>query len=337
MSQNTANAAALPFNENEVRPKTQWGKIVVASLLGGVTSVVLAPTIAASAPIGVGWLIASNVAAGVVGSVTTKVASNAIGAEVAEVDYNPHRAQLRFRVAIINHFDIHLDPVIDLIRSNLPGSLGQETKLNTTGSLVFLDHMLKNAGHDKSSVVLRYRYDVIPQEGCPSRPVEEGAPPLPLPVHHENATAQLRLDEPGGVMDGVAGAVARGAVFGGGIGFLGQLFGHAGPLFERMFVLDTAPGMNMVFSAESISAAADPLCNLIPGPSSEERAAYFIELIAEIQHHIHRVSQCAMSNGVGLVYRVELGIHHEATASAPGATATNEDAIWNVWESKIGV
>lgn len=68
-------------------------------------------------------------------------------------------------------------------------------------------------------------------------------------------------------------------------------------------------------------------------PSSEERVAYFIEFVAGIQHHINRVSQCALSNGVRLIYRVELGIHHATS----GATDTNEGAIWNVWESKIGI
>jgi hypothetical protein len=40
-----------------------------------------------------------------------------------------------------------------------------------------------------------------------------------------------------------------------------------------MFVLDTAPGMNMAFAAESASGAAGPVYDLIPGPSLEERAA----------------------------------------------------------------
>lgn len=321
----------------DVQPKRQWGKIIVSSVLGGVVAVVAAPTIAAAAPVGVGWLIASNVTAGIIGSVTTKVAGNAIGASVTEVEYNPHRARLRFRAAIIDHFDAYLEPVIDCIRSNSTGSFRQTTNLALTGSLEFLRLLIESAGQDRSDVYLRYEYEVVPLNNSCSRPIYEGAPAPDLPLYHEDATAILRLNEPDSVFEGVAGAVARGTIFGGGIGLLGQALGQTGPLFERMFVLDTAPGMNMVFASESVSGAADPLCNLIPGPSSEERAAYLIELIAEIQHHINRVSQCAMNNGVGLVFAVELGIQHHTSATAVGVTGTNRDAVWNRWESRIGV
>lgn len=339
MSQYTTTAAgpAVPAQVQEVQPKKQWAKIIVSSVLGGVVAVVAAPTIAASAPVGVGWFIASNMTAGIVGSITTKVAGNAIGASVTEVEYNPHRARLRFRTALINHFDAYVDPVIDCIRSNSPGRFNQETNLELDGSLSFLGYVLKHAVEEKSSLFLRYQYQVTPLRNSGPRPIHEGAPPPDLPVHHQDATDILRFNEPGGVLDGVGGAVARGALFGGGLGLLGQALGQAGPLFERMFVLDTAPGMNMVFASESASAVADPLCNLIPGPSSEERAAYLIEFIAEIQHHVNRVSQCAINNGVGLIYKVELGIRRDISATAAGTTGANADTVWNCWESRIGV
>ncbi|KAL3477466.1 hypothetical protein BJX99DRAFT_257495 [Aspergillus californicus] len=339
MSASTSSAAnqSLAVQVPDVRPKRQWGKIIVSSILGGVVAVVAAPTITASAPAGIAWLIASNMTAGIVGSVTTKIAGNAIGAGVSEIDYNPHRARLRFRTALVEHFDSFVDPVIDCIRSNTSGTLNEQSILALTGSLVFLRHMLENSAQGGSQVYLRYNYQVIPKHNSPERSLDEGAPPPDLPVHHADATATLRLNEPDSVLDGVAGAVARGAIFGGGVGLLGQALGQTGPLFERMFVLDTAPGMNMVFAAESVSGAADPICNLIPGPSSEERAAYLIELIAEIQHHVNRVSQCAINNGVGLVFAVELGVHNNATASAAGTTGTNSDTVWNRWEARIGV
>lgn len=339
MSQSTPTAVepVAPAGVPEVQPKRQWAKVLVSSVLGGVVAVVAAPTIAASAPVGVGWFIASNMTAGILGSITTKVAGNAIGAGVTEVEYNPHRARLRFRTALVNHFDAYVDPIIDCIRSNSSGRFNQETSLALDGSLSFLGYVLKNAVEENCSLFLRYQYEVVPLRSSGPRPIHEGAPPPDLPLHHQDATDILRFNEPGSVLDGVGGAVARGALFGGGLGALGQALGQAGPLFERMFVLDTAPGMNMVFACESASAVADPLCNLIPGPSSEERAAYLIEFIAEIQHHVNRVSQCAINNGVGLVYKVELGIRHEISATASGTTGANTDAVWNCWESRIGV
>lgn len=339
MSDSGPNATnpAPPAQVPNSQPRRQWGKIIVSSALGAVVAVVAAPTIAASAPVGIGWLVVSNTTAGIVGSRTTKIAGNAIGSNVTEVDYNPHRARLRFRSAIINHFDAYLDPVIDCIRSNSRGSFHQETALALTDSLVFLRQLLTSAGQDNSHVYLRYDYEAVPHTNSRPRPIIEGVPPPDLPVHHQDVTATLPLNEPDSVLDGIGGAVARGALFGGGIGLIGQALGQAGPLFERMYVLDTAPGMNMVFASESASAAADPICNLIPGPSSEERAAYLIELIAEIQHHINRISQCAISNGVGLIYRVELGIRHQVTAEAGGAVGANNDTVWNRWESRVGV
>ncbi|KAL4889811.1 hypothetical protein BDV59DRAFT_204998 [Aspergillus ambiguus] len=333
----TAAPPVVPPREINVQPRRQWGKIVVSAALGGIVAVVLAPTIAAAAPVGATWLIASNMTAGIVGSVTTRMARNAIGADVTEVEYNPHRARLRFRSAIINHFDVYLDPIIDCIRSNAAGSFHETTALTLTGSLSFLAQLLQQNVQETSDVYLRYNYQVVPRRNSPSRPVDEGVPPLDLPVHHQDAVATLRLNEPEGVLDGIGGAVVRGAIFGGGIGLIGQALGQTGPLFERMFVLDTAPGMNMVFASESASAAADPLVNLIPGPSSEERAAYLIELVAEIQLHINRVSQCAINNGVGLIYQVELGIRHEFAGSNTVASGDNRNTVWNRWEATVGV
>ncbi|KAL5356943.1 hypothetical protein BJX96DRAFT_172074 [Aspergillus floccosus] len=338
MSEITPTGAppAAPPPEINAHPRRHWGKIIVSAALGGVVAVVAAPNIAAAAPVGAGWLIASNMTAGIVGSVTTRIAGNAIGANVTEVEYNPHRARLRFRSAIVEHFDAYLDPIIDCIRSNTPGSFRQETALTLSGSLAFLRHLVQSV-QENSDVYLRYNYQVVPNHNSRARSIKEGAPLPDLPVHHEDAMATLRLNEPDGVLDGIGSAVARGALFGGGIGLIGQALGQTGPLFERMFVLDTAPGMNMVFASESASAAADPLCNLIPGPSSEERAAYLIELVAEIQLHINRVSQCAMNNGVGLIYEVELGICHHFGASNDLASGANRNTVWNRWESRIGV
>ncbi|KAF7586988.1 hypothetical protein BBP40_007880 [Aspergillus hancockii] len=172
----------------------------------------------------------------------SRVAGNAVGSNVKEIEYNPHRAQLRFRDAIINHLDAYLGPVIDL----------------------FLSQALRSIAGERSAVYLEYNFEIVPRQNTHARPVDEGAPLPDPPVHYADATETLRIDEPNG---------------------------HRGPLFERMFVLDPAPSINMVFAAESAGGAAGPVHDLIPGPSSEERAVYFIELLAEIQHHINRVTR----------------------------------------------
>jgi hypothetical protein len=93
--------------------------------------------------------------------------------------------------------------------------------------------------------------------------------------------------------------------------------------------------MNMVFAAESASGVAGPVSNLIPGHSSQERAAYFIELIAEIQHHINRVAQCATNNGVGLIYKVELVVRQN-TSVAPTGVAARMRALCGI-EGSLGL
>jgi hypothetical protein len=70
-------------------------------------------------------------------------------------------------------------------------------------------------------VYLEYRYQIVPRQNTHARPIDEGVPPVDLPVHHANATQTLRMSESAGLLDGVGGAVARSALFGAGIGLLG--------------------------------------------------------------------------------------------------------------------
>lgn len=91
--------------------------------------------------------------------------------------------------------------------------------------------------------------------------------------------------------------------------------------------------MNMAFAAE---VAAGPLFHLLTDPSSEERAAYLIEFIAEIQPYANRVPQCAINNGVRISYMVELRFHRHVATHAVGTAGANTNAVWNRWESSIG-
>ncbi|KAL2852113.1 hypothetical protein BJY01DRAFT_244723 [Aspergillus pseudoustus] len=325
----------------ELQPKRSIGKIVVSTVLGGVTAAVMAPTIAAVAPVGFIGLLASNVAAGILGSVTTKLTNNAIGTDDYEIEYQPYRAQMRFRNAIVHQFDAHLDPVIACIRSATPGTFQQVFALNLTGGLTFLKEFLKTTAKEGNQLCIRYDYAVIPPPNNSSRDVRDGIPPSDLPVYDPNATARYRVSESDGLMDGMAMALAKGAAIGCGVGVASQFVGLVGPLFERMFVLDTAGGINMVFSAETVSGVADPVCNLWPSSSAEDRAAYFVELSTEIQTHISRVAQCAIRNKVTLKYSVTLGIHRninvgvDGPMGVAGSNATNEQVVWNHWESTV--
>ncbi|GFF86488.1 uncharacterized protein FMAN_15330 [Aspergillus lentulus] len=266
----------------ELRPKRPWGKIFVSTILGGGVAAVMAPTIAAVAPVGFVGLLGSNIAAGMLGSVTTKLTNNAIGTDDYGIQYNPHRAQLRFRTAIIQQFNVHLDPIIASIRSATQGTFTHRFALELTGSLAFINEFLKSAGHEGRRLCLSYDYKVIPRQNTCPHEICEGIPPPDLPVHDPNVTATFRGGEADGLLDGMGMAFAKGAAIGCGVGVASQFAGLVGPLFERMFVLDTAGGINMVFSAESVSGIVDPVCNLYPGPTPEDRAAYFVELSTEI-------------------------------------------------------
>lgn len=91
--------------------------------------------------------------------------------------------------------------------------------------------------------------------------------------------------------------------------------------------------MNMAFAAE---VAAGPLCHLLTNLSSEERAAYLIEFIADIQPYANRVQQCAINNGVRISYMVEFRFHRHVATHAVGAAGANTNVVWNRWESSIG-
>jgi hypothetical protein len=302
----------------------------------------MAPTIAAVAPVGFVGLLGSNIAAGILGSVTTKLTNNAIGTDDYEIEYNPHRAQLRFRTAIIQQFDAHLDPIVASIRSATPGRFTHEFALRLVGSLAFVHDFLKTVGHEGSTLCMSYDYRVIPNSDTHQREIHEGVPPPELPVYDPNTTATFRVNETEDLLNGMGMALAKGAAIGCGVGVASQLAGFVGPFFERMFVLDTANGINMVFTAESVSGIVDPVCNLYPGSSPEDRAAYFVELSTEIQHHINRVAQCAIRNQVALEYSVTLGLRRNITVEANGppgtgsGNASNEQIVWNHWEATVG-